>query len=1048
MTVSPTTRRMVRQLPPIAWAMTAAFGLNPGMSPAAVPEQIDFIKHVQPILAEHCTHCHGLDAESRRGGLRLDVREAVLTGGDSGQPAIVAGRPADSEIVRRIHAQDPGEVMPPPEENKPLTAEKRAIIEAWIAQGAEYAGHWAFEPPRKAAVPPVAGVTSPIDAFVRANLADRNILPADRADEATLCRRLWLDIVGLPPSPADLEAFARDGYEQTVDRLLASERYGEKWAQPWLDVARYSDTNGYEKDLKREMWAWRDWVIAALNRDMPYDQFVIEQLAGDLLPAATQEQTIATGFLRNSMLNEEGAIIPEEFRMVEMFDRMDCLGKAVMGLSTGCAQCHSHKFDPLSQEEYFGIFAFFNDTHEAQSHVYAPADLEALAAIGRRIAAAEERIKADRPGWREELAAWERQVGADAVPWMVVEMEEMSSGGLLCHPTQRADGSILMIGHRDNTIFLEAVPDLAGVTGLRLEALTDGDLPMTGPGRDGVWALSKLVVEAKRPGDDGWEKLRLANATADFAEPEQLLPRPDAAKESAKADDSAAGAAALASIGPVANLIDDDPHTSWRADRGPLLRHQPSCAVVQFEKPLDLPAGTKLKVAITMAGTNPPGADGTMLGCCRVSLTKSPNPAAPPIAHAAMLAREKTVENRTAADTAAIFSAWRQTVPELAPLNEEIAGLWAAVPKPLTSVMHLAEREPDERRPTRRLERGEWNLPREEIEPHVPAALNPFPAAAPRNRLGFARWVVDERSPLAARVAVNRIWQALFGTGLAETPDDFGTRAPVPEYRDVLDWLAVDFMERGWSQKQAIRQIVMSETYRQSSRATPELLALDPANRLLARGPRFRIDAELVRDLALAAAGLLKHELGGPGVIPPVPQNVLDYNYTYPSYWVAATGPERYRRAVYVFRKRSMPDPALANFDAPNGDVSCARRVRSNTPLAALTGLNEPVFVEAARALAVRTLAEEGGDDASRLDHAFLLCTGRKPSPAERRELLGFLAAQRRQFADGWLNAREVATGAGETLPSLPPGVTPQDAAAWTLVARVLLNLDETVTKN
>ena len=1033
-------------------ALAGAVVLTISMVQAAVPERVDFIKHVQPILAEHCTHCHGLDAETRQGGLRLDLRDPALAGGDSGLAAIVVGKPAESELVRRIHSQDPDEIMPPPRENKPLTPEKMAILEAWITQGAEYAGHWAFEPPQKAAPPQVPGVTNPVDAFVRANLAEQQLAPAPRADDAALCRRIYLDIVGLPPSPADLEAFARDGYEKTVDRLLASERYGEKWARPWLDLARYSDTNGYEKDLKRDMWAWRDWVIAALNRDMPYDQFVIEQLAGDLLPSPTQDQIVATGFLRNSMLNEEGAIIPEEFRMVEMFDRVDCLGKAVMGLTTGCAQCHTHKFDPISHEEYFGIFAFFNDTHEAQSPVYSPVDRQKLADIRRRIAEAENRIRLERPQWQEEIAAWEKHVAAGAVPWTVVEMEEMSSGGLLCHPTQRADGSILMIGHRDGTIFLESAPDLVGATGLRLEALTDGDLPMGGPGRDGSWGLSKLEVQVRKPDGEKWEKLTLANATADFSQPEQKVPHPDGAKKDggkpdgkdAKNDEPPK----MASIGPVANLIDDDQHSSWRADRGPLLRNQPSCAVVQFEKPLELPAGTKMKVTLTMAGTKPHGGDGTMLGCCRVSLTKSPAPVAQPVDHAAILAIAKPADKRTAAEQAAVFTAWRKTVPSLAALNEEIAGLWAEVPKPLTSVLHLASRAADERRPTHRLDRGVWNAPKEEIEPHVPAALNPFPTDAPKNRLGFARWLVDERSPLTARVAVNRIWQALFGQGLVETPDDFGTRAPVPEYRDVLDWLAVDFMEKGWSQKQVIRQIVMSETYRQSSRATPELLAKDPTNRLLARGPRFRVDAEVVRDVALTAAGLMTHKLGGPGVIPPVPQNVLDYNYTYPSYWTAATGPERYRRAVYVFRKRSMPDPVLANFDAPNGDVSCARRVRSNTPLAALTGLNEPVFVEAAQALALRTLKEGGPDDASRLDHAFLLCTSRKPSDAEKREMLGFLAAQRQKFADGWLNPREVATGSVEKLPTLPAGATPQDAGAWTLMARVLLNLDETVTKN
>jgi len=886
-TVNPVVNRAVNR---VGWAMLAV-AVVAAPAAADVPKEVNFTKHVAPILAEHCTHCHGRDSETRQGGLRLDLRDPAIAGGDSGEPAIFVGKPDESEMVRRIRSTDHDEIMPPPHENKPLTPEKMAILEAWITQGAEYAGHWAFEQPKKPVPPQVEGVTQTIDAFVQANLATEDLAPAPRADDATLCRRLYLDIIGLPPSPADLEAFTRDGYEKTVDRLLAIERYGEKWARPWLDLARYSDTNGYEKDLKRDMWAWRDWVITALNRDMPYDQFVVEQLAGDLLPNPTQEQIIATGFLRNSMLNEEGAIIPEEFRMVEMFDRVDCIGKAVMGLTTGCAQCHNHKFDPLSQEEYFGIFAFFNDTHEAQSPVYTPSDQQKLADIQRRIGEAEERIRIERPRWQDELAAWEQQVAAGLVPWTPVEMEEMSSGGLLCHPTQRADGTILMIGHRDNTIIFEAEPDLHGATGLRLEALTDGDLPMGGPGRDGSWGLSTLDVQVKKPDAEKWEKLTLTNATADFSQPEQKVQLPDQGKKDAAKKDAATkdGSDAkqdeppkMASIGPVANLIDGDSHSSWRADRGPLLRNQPSSAVVQFENPLELPAGTKLKVTMTMAGTKPHGGDGTMLGCCRVSLTKSPAPAAPPIDHAALLAIATPAERRTAADTAAIFAAWRTTVPELKPINDEITGLWNSVPAPQTSVLHLATRSADERRLTYLLDRGVWNAPKELVEPHVPATLNPFPADAPKNRLGFARWLVDPRSPLTARVAVNRIWQGLFGQGLVETPDDFGARAPVPEYIDLLDWLAVDFMERGWSQKQAIRQIVMSETYRQSSRATPEALARDPQNRLLARGPRFRVDAEVVRDVALAASGLITHQLGGPGVIPPVPQNVLDYNYTYP----------------------------------------------------------------------------------------------------------------------------------------------------------------------
>jgi len=1005
----------------------------------ASPPGPDFQREIQPLLAEHCGHCHGVDDRSRQGDLRLDTRQAALAGGSSGMAAIAPGTPAASELVRRIRATDPDEIMPPPHEKKPLTAAKIELLERWIAAGATYEPHWAFVPPRRPVVPPTAA--HPIDAFVRSRLAAAEMQPTPPADAATLCRRLHLDLVGLPPSPGDLAAFSRDGYEATVDRLLASPRYAEKWARPWLDLARYSDTNGYEKDLKREMWAWRDWVIAALDRDMPYDRFVIEQIAGDLLPDATQEQVVATGFLRNSMLNEEGAIIPEEFRMVEMFDRMDCLGKAVLGLSTQCAQCHTHKFDPLTQAEYFGMFAFLNDTHDARSYVHDPEQLRELARLRAELAAADAEARSLRPEWRREIAAWERKVAAGLQPWTPIVMDRMDSVGLLNHPVQLDDKSILMLGHRDREFIFESTPDLRAATGLRIEGLTHGDLFMGGPGRDGPWGLADVTVEVRPPPADAWQRVALVAATADFAAQERRRPRTDDQGRTLTAEQLAAEKLpAEVSIGPIENLVDADPQSSWSTDRGHLLRHQPSVAVVEFEKPLDQPAGTRLRITARVM----PGVDKHMPGCLRLSLTTAAAPAAPTVDHAAVLAILTPQEKRSPADEAAIFAAWRRTVADLAYLNEQIDAIWKRMPIAPTTVLHAAARSPAMHRPTHLLDRGAWNRPLQVVEPHVPAALHPFPSSAPRNRLGFARWLAAAESPLTARVAVNRIWQGLFGTGLVETAEDFGTRTPLPEHRDLLDWLAVEFMQNGWSQKRLLRTIVTSATYRQSAQTTPELLARDPANRLLARGPRYRVDAELVRDVALSASGLIHHALGGPSVIPPVPPNVLEFNYAQPSFWKPTGGPERYRRSVYLFRKRSMPDPLLSSFDAPNGDVSCARRVRSNTPLAALTGLNEPVFVEAARGLAMRTLREAGPDDGGRIDHAFVLCTSRPPTPAERRELLNFLQTQRRRLADGWLSARTIAADPAE----MPPGTTPQDVAAWTLAARVLLNLDETLSRN
>lgn len=983
---------------------------------------VDFQRDVQPILAEHCTLCHGVDAKERQGGLRLDQREAALKGGESGVPAIVPGKPDESELIRRITSSESDVLMPPPSHNKPLSPKQIATLTRWVAEGAPYQSHWAFLPPQKVPLP-AAGAAHPIDAIVRARLQELGMSAAPEAPPGTLCRRLYLDLIGLPPSPSELKEFQEQGYEATVDKLLASERYGEKWARHWMDVARYSDTNGYEKDLQREQWAWRDWVIESLNRDMPYDQFLIEQIAGDLLPNASQSQIIATGFLRNSMINEEGAIIPEQFRMVEMFDRMDCLGKAILGLSTQCAQCHSHKYDPLTQDEYYGMFAFLNNTYEAQSWVYTADQLRQIADIRRKIADAENRIKAARPDWPQQLAAWEQQLAAQQPSWEPLTAILLETVSGLNHPTQEADKSILMKGHTSNDVFLIAEPKLDGVTGLRLEALNHRDLPHNGPGRSrlGTWALQELEAYVKVPGGNEWTKLKLVNATADFSE--ALQKSADGKKSS----------------GPVAHLIDGSDDTTWTADRGPGRRNEPSVAVVQFEQPLTYPEGTQLKIA--WRNTD-------MLGCARFSVTRQANPSAPAVDHGAMLALATPPAERTPEQQQAIFSAWRSALADAKPINDEIDALWKSWPTAPTSILHLAERAPSDPRKTHFLDRGNWDQPLHEVEPHVPAAFHPFPADAPRNRLGFARWLADARSPLTARVAVNRVWQAIFGVGLVETAEDFGTRAPVPEYRELLDWLAVDFLEHGWSQKHLIRTIVTSATYRQSSSVSPEQRERDPRNTWLARGPRFRADGEVVRDIALNVSGLITHKLGGPSVIPPVPQNVLDYNFVYPAYWKPAEGPERYRRTVYGFRKRSMPDPVMSNFDGPNGDFACARRVRSNTPMAALTSLNEPVFNEAARALSLRILREGGATDAERAEYAFQLCTCRNPSPAERDAILELLASRRKRLAEGWLSVREIATGDPAKLPELPPNTTPQDAAAWTLAARVLLNLDETISKN
>lgn len=1013
--------RLPRVVMPLFAMLIVVVGARLNAAPPA-----DFQRDVQPILAEHCAQCHGVDAAERKSGLRLDLRESALKGGESGAAAIVPGEPDKSELIQRITSTDPDVVMPPPSHKKPLAARQIETLRQWVQEGAKYESHWAFIAPHKAKLPDV-GTANPVDAFVVSRLKERELALSPPAASAALCRRLYLDLIGLPPSPQELAAFEQEGFDATVEKLLQSERFGEKWARHWLDAARYSDSNGYEKDMPREQWKWRDWVVDALNRDLPYDQFLIQQLAGDLLPpsdqpGATQQQIIATGFLRNSMINEEGAIVPEQFRMVEMFDRVDCLGKAVLGLTTQCAQCHTHKFDPLTHDEYYGLFAFLNTSYEAQSWVYTVEQERQIADIRTKIRNAEERLRTMRPNWEQELAAWSEALVQQQPAWESLIATELGTISGLNHPTQEADQSLLMMGHASSDVFMISAPVLEGVTGLRIEALPNRNLPHRGPGRSslGTWGMTELEALIKKPDGKDWEKQKLVNASADFSQPEQK-----------QADGKKAS-------GPVAHLIDGKDETTWNTDRGVGRRNQASVAVVQFEQPLNLPAGTQLKIVWRMTD---------MLGCARFSITRQAAPAAPPVNHAAMLALRIPAAERTAEQAAAVFAAWRVSVAEAKPINDEIEALWNTYPQAATSILHLAEQEPANRRKTYLLDRGDWDKPAQVIEPHTPAAFPSYPQDAPRDRLGFARWLVDPRAPLTARVAVNRAWQSIFGTGLVETAEDFGTRAPVPEYRELLDWLAVEFREQGWSQKRLIRTIVTSAVYKQSSHASALLLERDPRNVWLARGPRFRADAEVVRDIALSVSGLMTNKRGGPSLFPPVPQNVLDYNFTYPGYWKPAEGPERYRRALYSFRKRSMPDPVMSNFDAPNGDFACARRVRSNTPLAALTGLNEPIFVEAARALALRVLREGGSDDAQRAGYAFLLCTSRQPTADERTAVLDLLQSRRQRLADGWLNPRDIVTGDPAKLPGLPAGTTPQDAAAWTLAARVLLNLDETISK-
>lgn len=985
-------------------------------------QEIDFRKQIQPILSEHCSQCHGVDESTREGGLRLDVRESALAGGESSRSAIVPGKASESEIIRRVLSKDADEVMPPPSLQKPLSPEQIELLQRWIDQGAQYDKHWAFVPPQRIEADlskPIHGrkVHHAIDWLVADTLHRKGWPSTSEAKPWELARRLYLDLVGVPPTPEQLEAFQKEGLAATVDKLLADDRFAEKWARPWLDIARYSDTNGYEKDLQRDQWAWRDWVLDAIRNDMPYDQFIIEQLAGDLLPNATQEQIIATGFLRNSMINEEGAIVPEQFRMVEMFDRLDCIGKGILGMSLQCAQCHTHKFDPITHDEYYGMFAFLNNTFESRSWVYTPEQLATVKEVRSEIDTAIQQYKEGHPDWQANFQSWREQVLATRPKWQSLRAELLETVSGLNHPVQESDDSILMLGHTSNDVFMIAPANSPTITAFQFEVLTHGELPFRGPGRNGVgmWDLREVELFVQKPGSSEWEKQKFASASSDYSNAEEK---------------SADGKNAS---GPVAHLIDGKDETAWKSDRGLGRRNQSSVAVLELEKPLENLQNHKLKIVWRQ---------GDMIGCCRISTTDTPTPKAPSIDHDAILAM---VESADASDRP--LQAWLATREDAKEQHLAIENQWKRFPNAKTSVLHMTERDARKSRTTFTLLRGNWDQPDQPTEPKFLGSFHPPVQTAEPARLRLARWLVDKQNPLTARVAVNRVWQEIFGQGLVETSEDFGTRAPVPEYQGILDTLAVEFMDSNWSLKKLVRTIALSDTYQRSSHATKMMLEVDPKNRWLTRGPRFRCDAETVRDMVLSISGLIHHKLGGPSVIPPVPQNVLDYNYVYPGYWKAAEGPERYRRAIYMFRKRSMPDPVLSSFDAPNGDAACARRIRSNTPLAALTGLNEPIFVEAAGGLALRVLRESPATDAERIERAYKIATSRSPTAAEKEQLLGYLQQQRKRLSDGWLNPREILTGDPSKLKELPEGSTPQDAAAWTLAARILLNIDETLSK-
>jgi hypothetical protein len=1005
-------------------------------------DQVDFQREIRPILSNACFQCHGPDAAKRKADLRLDRgNDAFADRG--GYCLLVIGKPLESELYRRIAANNPKELMPPPKSGKSLSQKQIDLIRRWIKQGAHWPEHWAFRAPTRPEIPPVKNQRwprNPIDRFILARLDREMLRPSPEADKITLLRRLSLDLVGLPPTINEVDAFLADqtpnAYARQVERLLASPHYGERWGRQWLDAARFADSDGYEKDKPRFVWAYRDWVIDALNRDLPYDQFIIEQLAGDLLPNATQDSQVATGFLRNSMINEEGGIDPEQFRMEAMFDRMDAIGKSMLGLTIQCAQCHDHKFDPLSQEEYYCMFAFLNNDHEANIAVYAPDEQRRRANIFRRIGEIEGALKCCYPEWRQRMADWEEKVKKNQPVWTVVqpEVDITTDGGQRYIPLK--DGSFLAQGYAPtkHRAKMSCTTNVSGITAFRLELLTDPNLPLGGPGRSikGTGALTEFEVHAA-PAECGDKavKIKLVRATADVDVPETPLDAMFSDKSNKRRV-----------TGPVAFAIDGNADTAWGFDVGPGRRNQPRKAVFNAEKPIAHSKGTILTFYLTQnhGGWNSDDNQNCNLGRFRLSITTAPDATADPLPQGVRDIISIPVEKRSPVQIAAVFSYWRTTVPEWSEANAQIEKLWKAHPE---GASQLVLQQRSDHRDTRMLTRGDFLKPSKIVLPGVPAFLHPLDPGAPPTRLTLARWITSRKSPTTARSIVNRVWQSYFGTGLVSTSEDLGVQSAAPSHPELLDWLAVELMEREWSLKWLHRLIVMSATYRQASKMSPEGIARDPQNRLVARGPRLRVDAEIVKDIALAASGLLSTKIGGPSVHPPAPEFLFAPPASYgPKTWKEDQGNDRYRRALYTFRYRSVPYPMLQAFDAPNGDFACVRRASSNTPLQALVTLNEPVFMECARALALRTIREGGSTNADRLAFAFRSCLARKPLKEESEVLLRLLRKQSQRR--GTVSTMPSDLGA---FPRHSDQLAAEGLAAWTAVCRVLLNLDETLTK-
>jgi hypothetical protein len=998
----------------------------------AAEVRVQFNRDVRPILSNKCFRCHGFDEKSRKAELRLNQRDGAIADHD-GRQAVAPGEPQKSELIHRIDTTDADDLMPPPEAKQSLTSTEKNILYRWIAEGAEYEAHWSLIPP-KASSPS----QNSIDGFIRARLKQEDLKPAPAASRETLLRRVCLDLTGLPPTLAELDAFIADknpqAYENAVDRLLASKHFGERMAVEWLDAARYADTNGYFGDKTRSLWPWRDWVIDAYNRNLPFDQFTIEQLAGDLLPNATTAQRIATGFNRNHMANNESGIIDEEYRVEYVADRLETTGTTWLGLTIGCARCHDHKYDPITQREFYQLFAFFNNLPE-QGLIKADNPPPLLS-----VPSAEQKTKLQQLTEARKQAEHDFAPMAEALRQQIAQWEKSLT--LTASPNEK------LVTHQDFNERINAkqigtsIEYPHGILGQSAKfdatqhAEWDGPLDANAAWTIGVWlmadtslscVLSKIEPQGNRRGFEViWQKgrfqINLVNRWGSKAI-EAVTVEPVSAKKwhhLVLSYDGARKAAGLkvflngklAALNILNDTLDDsiantEPLRIGRRDSG-----------LGFYGQLD-----ELRVLQRITTAE----EAELWFWSERMRGIIAHPTAKRSSDDATLLQDYFVDHHADATTKEAHLRVQKAKQAETALRDSI---------PTTLVMQ----EMDKPRTAHVLTRGQYDHPADAVRPGVPVALSSWPANAPKNRLGFAQWLVSPDNPLTARVAVNRLWQQCFGEGLVLTVNDFGSQGEAPTHPELLDWLALRFMQSGWDVKALLKLIVMSDTYRQSS----QFSAPDPSNLLLARGPAFRLSAEMVRDQALAVSGLLVPKIGGPSVRPYQPPGLWEaVSYNGEETYTADSGEGLWRRSLYSFWKRQSPPPALLTFDSPTREKCTVRRARTNTPLQALVLLNDETYVEAARALAAWTLTQKGVDD-SRLALAFRRVTSRMPAADEIATLTNLLHSQRTRFAAHRDEAvKIIAIGASKHGRELDP----VELAAWTVTLHTLFNLDETITR-